>query len=371
MQDKAKGRVWVRENYTQVLESYRRSGNVWKVAEELGAMGQAIHFILSERGDMNKMNYFTKQDSDYLLNNYLHYRDNQKLEELARLMGRTKPFLARKAGEIGLTDVTRPRICSDERRKELSYNTKKFIKEKGHPKGMLGKKQSEDMKANASVRSKAMWADPKSKLRSPEMTQMRSDRAAAMQAAGVYSNGFSRAKKGTVIIGEKTILVKSSWEANIAAYLEWLKGAGLLREWYYESDSFWFPEVKREIRSYKPDFKVEELNGHIYFLEVKGWMDQKSKLRLQYFSQYYPDVDLRLIRQVEYEQIEKDKKDIPLWGLLNPKAAKDNTPCNEEFCKNKKYRYGVCRKHFYAIYKTKDNYADKQNPRVEITLEEV
>nr|WP_314638541.1 hypothetical protein [uncultured Olsenella sp.] len=88
----------------QIRESYARLKNVWKVAEELGMCGQSVHERLKRMGVDTSANQFTKDDERYLAERYLMYRDAGQLQILADEMGRTKQFICRKAGTLGLTD---------------------------------------------------------------------------------------------------------------------------------------------------------------------------------------------------------------------------------------------------------------------------
>ena len=95
---------------------------------------------------------------------------------------------------------------------------------------------------------------------------------------------------------------RSSWEANYARYLNFLIKHGQIEKWEHEPDTFWFEAIRRGTRSYLPDFKVWE-NGKIHYVEVKGYMDAKSKTKLKRMAKYYPDIDLRLVGAREYRSI--------------------------------------------------------------------
>jgi len=103
---------------------------------------------------------------------------------------------------------------------------------------------------------------------------------------------------------------RSSWEANIARYFN-LVGI----EWEYEPKQFEFP-VKRGCVSYKPDFYLPKED---VWIEVKGYMDQKSKTKLNRFKKYYPDEykKLSIIGKEAYKSIAKYKTLIPFWENAN------------------------------------------------------
>lgn len=91
----------------QIVEAYQRTGSVWKAGEELGMCGQSVHERLKKLGVDTSSNLFTKEDEKYLAERYTVYRDAGCLQVLADEMGRTKPFICRQAGRLGLTDPHR------------------------------------------------------------------------------------------------------------------------------------------------------------------------------------------------------------------------------------------------------------------------
>lgn len=96
---------------------------------------------------------------------------------------------------------------------------------------------------------------------------------------------------------------RSSWEANYARFLNFLLARGEIERWDYEPETFWFHSIKRGTRSYTPDFRIVE-RGATYYVEVKGWMDQKSATKLDRMARYYPDVDLRVVAAKQYREIQ-------------------------------------------------------------------
>lgn len=240
-----------------------------------------------------------------------------KLERLCLKVGRLDSNVCRKARELGLTILGRPMV--DENKSKISARVKKWIAEKGHPRGMLGKTHSIINRNQQSHRFKSLWADPNNKLNSKEHRQFISNNSSRTMIVRLskQSNVYSRCKKGTIIIGGKKIHVRSSWEANIAAYLEFLKTSGEIKDWKYEPETFWFMKIKRGVRSYKPDFKIISNDGSFYYEEVKGWLDAKSKTKIKRMEIYYPHIDLRLLNEKRYKAIQKMKGIIPSWGILD------------------------------------------------------
>jgi hypothetical protein len=185
---------------------------------------------------------------------------------------------------------------------------------------MLGKTHSEANKINTSIRFKAMWDDPNSYVNSEQNRDRLSETGSRTMNIRLKENAssiYSRTKNGTIEIGGKKIFVRSSWEANIAAYLEFMKCKKEIKEWEYEPETFWFLNIKRGVRSYKPDFRITENSDAQYFLEVKGWMDPKSVTKLKRMKIYYPKVKVEVLGQDRYTTIKKMKSIIPNWGLLD------------------------------------------------------
>lgn len=75
------------------------------------------------------------------------------------------------------------------------------------------------------------------------------------------------------------IVLRSGWESNI---LRVLKIHGIQYE--YEPRTYYFP-VKRGTKAYRPDIwlpKTDEL------IEIKGYFDDKSRVKLKWLKKYYP-----------------------------------------------------------------------------------
>ncbi len=102
-------------------------------------------------------------------------------------------------------------------------------------------------------------------------------------------------QKGWYTSGDRKYYLKSSWELSYAKYLDEELSNGKIVEWEYEPDTFWFERIKRGIRSYTPDFKVKYLDGKVEYHEVKGYLDSKSKTKLNRMRIYHPEIEMKLI----------------------------------------------------------------------------
>lgn len=284
-----------------LINSYSRTGNVWKTAAEVGLCGQSVHERLSRLGVIKKMNLWTASDDEVLVREYKAHMDANTLDELALRLGRTKQFICRKARALGLTDM-RNRVIADKTRERLSDSAKTWIAHKGHPRGYLGHKHSDETRSKLSLASRSSWSDPNSKVNSAEFRQRMSDNLHERKMNGsirTYSN------KGDypVEIGGNDYVFKSSWEVEVAKRLHELCLDGFILDWSYESRHFNFDDMKRGTRSYCPDFEVKRLDGSVFYIEVKGWKMERSMKRIRMFQERYPDVELYIIDEKEYGKV--------------------------------------------------------------------
>lgn len=88
--------------------------------------------------------------------------------------------------------------------------------------------------------------------------------------------------------------IRSAWEANFYRLLRYLQEQGNVKEFEYEPQEFEFP-VKRGERFYTPDFKITYDNGIVEWVEIKGYMDAKSKTKLNRMKKFYPQIEIKLI----------------------------------------------------------------------------
>lgn len=102
-------------------------------------------------------------------------------------------------------------------------------------------------------------------------------------------------KAGWREIGGQRIYARSRWEANYASYLEFLRVNGQIAKWEHEPKTFWFNRIKRSDGSYLPDFRVTENDGSVVYHEVKGWMDERSRIKINRMKLYYPSVKLTVL----------------------------------------------------------------------------
>lgn len=257
------------------------------------------------------------------------------LEKLAQEMGRTSDAICQKAADLGLTDPFRPKMEAEDRKgpRLPKFATKEALREhmsavsklrhrvQGHPRGMLGKRHTEEIKKVLSACSKKKWQDPSSYLNSEAYRQSISDRSVRLALAGWRPpTRHSRTASGTR--EDLGIYVRSSWEANYARFLNFLKRHGKISDWEYEPHSFHFEAIKRGTRTYTPDFKVTYPDGHHEWHEVKGWMDDKSRIRLERMAKYFPEEKIVIIDEKWFKSAAKNVAPmIPNWERGGKKRA--------------------------------------------------
>lgn len=236
------------------------------------------------------------------------------LKGLGERLGRSPSNISRKAKLIGLeVSNKRARVlerkpasdgrkfkCAEERKLASSARMKARHADLGHP--MKGKSHSDEARAKISRASKA------SSLMITEERRSEIVMKALKTRLVNGSDGPPKLKRGSWAagwreIGGKRNYYRSSWEANYARYLEWLKVKGEITEWQHEPEVFWFEAIKRGVRSYKPDFRVWENGGFSCLHEVKGWMDARSKTCLSRMKKYHPTEKIVLIDSKHYAAI--------------------------------------------------------------------
>lgn len=119
------------------------------------------------------------------------------------------------------------------------------------------------------------------------------------------------------------IFLRSSWEANCLRYLNYLK-----HSWKYEPKIFIFEGIKRGTMSYLPDIYDETTDK---WIEVKGYLDSKDKVKIRRFKQYYPEEFKKLVVIVGSKNIKSDlffkELGVPVFVYYNTlnKQFKDKT----------------------------------------------
>ena len=281
---------------------YAKLGSVWKVGAIMGISGQRIHSKLYKLGLTKPIRVWTKEEQDLVIDLYKSgmVRGDGKLDALAKKINRTKNFICRYARTHGLTDPSRD--VTEEFKLARSERHKEWHKNNEHPRGMAGKEHSDEVKKIIGLQSTKRFHDMTEEQLSNWVLKMLKTR---------HKNGNLHKprtgcswKQGWREIGGKRNYYRSRWEANYARYLQFLKDSGEIEDWEHEPETFWFEAIMRGTRSYLPDFKVTEKETS-YFVEVKGWMDARSKTKLKRMKKYHPDVEVRLVDDKAYMKLSK------------------------------------------------------------------
>jgi len=275
----------------ELISSYEKLGNVWKVAEEFGMCGQSVWERLKKYGINTSKNILTDEDKKQIKEFYEEgfRKGDGKLREFSKKIKRTVPSISRYAKKIGISDIKRKECESRTAEKVLIL--KMYQKKYGHPRGMLGKTHTKE-------NFEKIWAGGR-KFRE-SLTDLQKSEIAEKAVATRRKNGSDCHSRGSWKAAWRTIgghkkFFRSRWEANYARYLQLLKEKGEIKEWFHEPETFWFLEILRGTRSYLPDFKIIKNDGTHYWCEVKGWMCPRSITCIKRFRKYYPEEILNII----------------------------------------------------------------------------
>lgn len=308
-------RPWTPEE-DAVLRSMYLTHERTEIGEVLGRSKGSIRKRCSVLGLNFKHPAVTEGERDEIREWYMKNSDADiedfRLDELAAKLGRTKNFVCRLAGQMGLTNKRRP--PGEARRQRMSEVTKRTFSAKGHPRGMLGKKHSEEFSKAQSERVKARVFTPEQKKAMVDkMMRTKIERYGTGRPNwDESSNPYSKARRGRrEDLGN--VFFRSAWEANYARYLNWLIERGEIKAWEFECHTFVFHGETRGVISYMPDFKVTNNDGSHEWHEVKGWMRSTDRTKLKRMAKHYPDERMVLIDSKTYREIAKWKALIPNW----------------------------------------------------------
>lgn len=281
---------------------------------------------MKERLGLNRKSHpFTSEEKEIIENYYLCNPDEIDLNKLAAEMGRERTSISRYARSLGLTRTDRPPSSATVEKikasQEIFRNSQEYIEtikpkcaemlsyyaKNQHPRGMLGKHHTDEVRKRLSESHRDIWAHMSVDDRMDLVKKIRS----GCIAKGVYvatSNTYSRCHGG--YRDDLHQYFRSSWEANIARLFNHLGFS-----WEYEATRFKYDDLGDGVLSYCPDFYIPEIDS---WVEVKGWMDEKSVLRLKKFREVYPEQysKLLLVDEKVYSCISKDLSHvIPHWEI--------------------------------------------------------
>lgn len=269
----------------EILFFYKIHESVWKVGQELGMCGQSVHQRLKKLNAIISPPKYTNQDKQELIDTYEKgfLNGDGTFENLCKKLGREKSSVSLHARNLGLT--TRKRKKCDKSCKEISARSKKWLENNAHPKGMLGKTHAPQIVKDMSERMKSI---PKKEMQRRVIMSLKTKLLKYGTLSPIRAEPKTSWKQGWREIGGKKIYFRSRWEANYGKYLQWQKDHGEIKDWLHEPQTFWFEKIKRGSVTYLPDFKVIRNDDTHYWVEVKGWMDQRSKTKIRRFKKYFP-----------------------------------------------------------------------------------
>ena len=283
-----------------------------KIGRSTGAVRSKASLVGAIRSRL-----WSKDQEQMLIDAYTEAGTNGVIDlvALAAKIGRSKPNICRKAKQMGLeTSVNRRKVeqrkdrrkfggDDDKYRKHVSERMKKWLKENGHPRGALGMKHTPQTLEVISKKSREQAASMTPE-RQAEIN-MKIMKTRVKNGTDVQNKPHGSWKAAWHEIGGEKNYYRSNWEANYAKYLEWLKSNNQIKDWFHEPKTFWFDGIKRGSVSYLPDFKVIENDGREVYHEVKGWMDDRSRVKIARMGKYHPDVPLVVINGKAYMEIRR------------------------------------------------------------------
>lgn len=281
---------------------YLKTQSVWKTGEVVGMSGQSVHDRLKKIGVDTSRNVVTAEEIEKIRVFYEHGFEcgDGTQKAFSKELGRTSASVCRIAREMGLTN-TRRKSCA-EYSAANGERVRKRIEEQGHPRGHLGKKHSAESRALISKNtSKSLLSMTKERRAEINERTIRTRNARGT----LYVKRTASWKSGWRTIGGKSHFFRSRWEANYARYLESLKRSEKIVDWMHEPETFWFTGATEGPFSYLPDFLVIEHGGGIVYVEVKGWMDDRSIKTIRKMGEYYSRHTLIVIDSKAYRSLEK------------------------------------------------------------------
>lgn len=243
--------LWSKDEEEILIQEYKNGTSISIIAKKLNKTPSAIRAKAHDMNITDKSKYYTQEQINFIIKN----KDVLTYKDMATILGKTEANLCRKMKELGLT--------------------KKKLNSKAWEKMTPEKIQQRTLKQRAT------------KIKNGTLNPMINQK-----------NPYSRTKSGKRE-DLNNIFFRSAWEANIARYYNYI---GV--KWEYEPKTFIFDNVTRGSVSYTPDFYLPEEDK---WIEIKGWMDSKSKTKLKRFARQYPEEykKLELIQQKEYNEIKR------------------------------------------------------------------
>ena len=296
-----KTRPWTEDDKTMLISLYPYKTNK-ELCVILEKTDGQLRWMKSQLGLNSKFKPFTNEEKMLIEQFYKDNRNTMDLESFAKSLGRQKTSISRYAKKIGLTKYGREKseesiekikhsleIYHESDEYQMNVKPKQvellnYYAKNNHPRGMLNKHHTKETCEKLSESHIILFknmSDEEKHIRAMKSVNTRRKR----DVIGTTTNAYSRCKGG--FRKDLNHYFRSAWEANIARILDYLH-----IEWKYEYKRFHFNQETEKILSYQPDFYLPQYDK---WIEVKGWMDNTSKKRLELFNIYYPLESTRLI----------------------------------------------------------------------------
>ncbi|MDD5381881.1 MAG: hypothetical protein PHG53_09645 [Phycisphaerae bacterium] len=91
-------------------------------------------------------------------------------------------------------------------------------------------------------------------------------------------------------IGSKEYDFRSKLDWRIAKYLQFLKTAGEIKDWWYEQTTFKFPDD-----TWLVDFDIRNNNDTLEYWEGKGLFEADTRRKLKLLNKYQPEVKITMV----------------------------------------------------------------------------
>lgn len=130
----------------------------------------------------------------------------------------------------------------------------------------------------------------------------------AVKQLGGKGNSYQYTKTG-VRADLGPVTYRSGWEADFARILTVYR-----IPFQFEPTTFQFP-IKKGTKSYTPDFYLPTTDEYI---EIKGWFDDKSRIKLKRWKIYYPEefAKLHVIISKYAKKAERVCKDLGVQHIM-------------------------------------------------------
>lgn len=186
-----------------------------------------------------------------------HHTEETKRKISESHSGKNNPFYGRKHSEetkIKISEGGKGREVSFETRQKLSENRKHYLLD--HPTSLI-----------KNIRSNGKW--------------------------------YNR-------LDGSEIWLRSSYEVRVAIMLDKLNTT-----WIYEPEAFIINDNKT---TYRPDFYLPDLD---VWWEIKGWMDDNSRYKINSFINKYPDRIMRILKEDEIKKLELLDQNSDMYDIIN------------------------------------------------------